>query len=188
MKKIELYAGCSIEKAYSELHKTGSPCCTEFNGVEITSEDSLDDLYIKITGISKEEFEKRLQEANDEYVRHEEEHKEKIPELTKHYCEEARGVILEDKLELWDKCVPIRLGDLYHGMELDCTLSIANIMGNEALDLETRMRKAYKEFNGQGHSGMSASLVMAMLREFCPYGNEISDAIKDFKYDNKENS
>ena len=185
MEKIKLYAGCSIEMAYSELHKTGSPCCTEFNGVEITSEDSLDDLYIKITGLSKDEFDKKQQEAHDEYVRREEEHKAKIPELTEFYRKEARGIILEDKLEVWDKIVPIRLSDLYHGYELNCTLDIAKIMGDEETDLESRMKKAYKEFNGQGHSGMSASLVMAMLREFCPYGNEISNAIKDFKYDNE---
>lgn len=84
-----------------------------------------------------------------------------------------------------DKCVPIRLSDLYHGYELNCTLDIAKIMGDEETDLESRMKKAYKVFNEEGHSGMSASLVMAMLREFSPYGNEISDAIKNFKYDNE---
>lgn len=185
MEKIELYAGCTIEKAYSELHKTGSPCRTEFNGVEITSEDTLDNLYLKITGLSKDDFDKKQQEAHDEYIRGEEEHKAKIPELTEFYRKQARGIILEDKLELWDKCVPIRLGDLYHGMELDATLEISKIMGDETVDFEERMKNAYDLFQKQGHSGMSAGLVMSMLRAFCPNGNEISDAIKDFKYDNE---
>lgn len=109
MEKIELYPGCTIEKAYSELHKTGAPCRTEFNGVEITSEDTLDDLYLKITGLSKDDFDKKQEEAHDEYIRREEEHKAKIPELTEFYRKEARGIILEDKLELWDNSLCINI-------------------------------------------------------------------------------
>ena len=187
MKKIELFAGCSIDAAYDELHKSSEPCYAVFNGKEITSEDTLYEMYLKIVGCSKAEFEKRQKQWHDDYVKREEEHKAKIPELTEVYRKKARGIILEDKLELWDKCVPIRLGDLYHGMELDATLEISKIMGDETIDFEARMKNAYDLFQKQGHSGMSAGLVMSMLREFCPNGNEIADAIKEFRYDKTEN-
>ena len=52
----------------------------------------------------------------------------------------------------------------------------------ETLDRESRLRKAYRIFNDAGHSGMSAALTMAMLRRFCPDGNELADACKEFRY------
>ena len=98
---------------------------------------------------------------------------------------EARGVILESELEYWDKIVPIRLGDLYHGMELEQTLDISKIMGDDSVDYDTRLRTAYKCFMDAGHSGMSAGLVASMLRRFCPHGEDIADAVMNFRFEAK---
>ena len=140
-------------------------------------------MYVKVTGKTKAEFDKEQKEWVEDYRRTRNEFKNKIPELTEQYIKEAEGVIVPDKLDYWKKIVPIRLSDLYYGMELDQTLTISRIMGDEETNFEDRMRKSYKIFNDAGHTGMSANLTMAMLRTFCPYGNEIADAIKEFIYD-----
>ena len=188
MKKIEFWAGEDIDNAWKRLLKESAECedtCFGvFNGKEIRSTDTLDDAYMKIMGKTKAEYDKEMREWHDEYERKEKEHKDKIPSLTKSYCEKARGVILEDQYEEWDRIVPIRLGDLYHGMELDCTLDLCGIMCDDTVPYDDRLRKAYSVFMDQGHSGMSASLVAAMLRRFCPYGTDLADAVMNFRFKN----
>ena len=160
----------------------GETCFGEFNGNEILSTDTLDDAYKKVLGMTKTEDENREREWREEYEREEKEHKDNIPNLIPIYREKARGVILEDQYEYWDKIVPIRLDDLYRGMELDATLDLCKIMRDESMPYEERIKKAYKAFMDQGHSGMSAGLVASMLRTFCPDGHDLADAVMNFRY------
>lgn len=186
MKEIEFLPGDSIDTAWKELLKAsaecGDTCFGEFNGREIRSTDTLDEAYMKILGKTKSEHEKEMQDWRDEYERQEKEHKDNIPNLIPIYREKARGVILEDQYEYWDKIVPIRLDDLYHGMELDATLDLCKIMRDESMSYDKRLKKAYDTFMDQGHSGMSAGLVASMLRTFCPDGHDLADAVMNFRY------
>ena len=186
MKKIEFLPGDSIDTAWKELLKAsaecGDTCFGEFNGREIRSTDTLDEAYMKILGKTKSEHEKEMQDWRNEYERREKEHKDNIPNLIPIYREKARGVILEDQYEYWDKIVPIRLDDLYHGMELDATLDLCKIMRDESMSYDKRLKKAYDTFMDQGHSGMSAGLVASMLRTFCPDGHDLADAVMNFRY------
>ena len=186
MKKIEFLPGDSIDTAWKELLKAsaecGDTCFGEFNGREIRSTDTLDEAYMKILGKTKSEHEKEMQDWRNEYERREKEHKDNIPNLIPIYREKARGVILEDQYEYWDKIVPIRLDDLYHGMELDATLDLCKIMRDESMSYDERLKKAYDTFMDQGHSGMSAGLVASMLRTFCPDGHDLADAVMNFRY------
>jgi len=189
-KKIELCAGTSIDGAICELKyraKTllNTICYASFNGVELTSEDSVDDAYLKLTGKTKAENDKELDEFVEQYYRREEEHKSRIPELTEKYSKEAIGLIDEDKLEEWNRIVPIRLGDIYQGMEIVQTLDICKIMRDEETDYDTRLHKAYDLFMESGHSGMSASLTAAMIKHFCPYGEDVADAVLNFRFEVK---
>jgi hypothetical protein len=186
MKEIEFLPGDSIDTAWKGLLKAsaecGDTCFGEFNGKEIRSTDTLDEAYMKILGMTKSEYEKEMQDWRNDYERREKEHKDNIPNLIPIYREKARGVILEDQYEYWDKIVPIRLDDLYHGMELDATLDLCKIMRDESMSYDERLKKAYDTFMNQGHSGMSAGLVASMLRTFCPDGHDLADAVMNFRY------
>lgn len=190
MKEIEFLPGSDIDSAWQELLRESADCkdtcCGMFNGKEIRSTDTLGEVYVKVLGITKADFYDLVRMEREEYDRKEKEHKDNIPNLTKEYREKARGIILEDQYEYWDKIVPIRLDDLYHGMELDCTLDLCKIMRDESISYDKRLRKAYKTFMDQGHSGMSASLVASMLRAFCPNGDELADAVMSFKFEKEE--
>jgi hypothetical protein len=186
MKEIEFLPGDSIDTAWKGLLKAsaecGDTCFGEFNGKEIRSTDTLDKAYMKILGMTKSEYEKEMHDWRNDYERREKEHKDNIPNLIPIYREKARGVILEDQYEYWDKIVPIRLDDLYHGMELDATLDLCKIMRDESMSYDERLKKAYDTFMNQGHSGMSAGLVASMLRTFCPDGHDLADAVMNFRY------
>lgn len=187
MKEVIFYPGDTIDGAWKKLLKESAECedtCFgKFNDREILSTDTLDEAYMKITGKTKEQSNKEIQDWRDECERKEKEHKDSIPSLVPLYCERARSVILEDQYNLWDKIVPTRLGDLYHGMELGCTLDLCEIMRDESISYDKRLRKAYKAFMDQGHSGMSASLVASMLKVFCPDGEDLADAVMNFRFD-----
>lgn len=148
----------------------------KFNGAEILHTDTLDEMFVKVTGKTLAEHEAASKAWEEEYDRKEREHKAKIPELTEKYKKEARGIIPEDKLELWDKIVPIRLGDIYQGMELNEWLKMVKVL-NEDSSKEERFEKAEAIFNAAGHSGTSASLVLSGLCEFHPDGKEFADMI-----------
>lgn len=190
-RKIELCAGTSIDGAICELKyraKTllNTICYASFNGVELTSEDSVDDAYLKVTGKTKAENDKELDEFVEQYYRREEEHKSRIPELTEKYSKEAKGFINEDKLDEWNRILPIRLGDLYHGMEVEQTLDICRIMRDESLEYDARIRKAYDLFMNSGHSGMSANLTAQMIKVFCPHGEDVADAVLNLRFEGSD--
>jgi hypothetical protein len=154
-----------------------------FNDKYLLSTDTDDDAYLRITGKTKAEYDEEVRKWWENCEAEQKAHEARIPELTEHYRKVARGVIIESELEYWDEIVPIRLGDIYRGMELDQVLDCARVMRDETLSRIERLRKAYKIFNDAGHSGMSAGLTMAMLRRFCPDGNELADACNEFRYD-----
>lgn len=187
MKEIRIPGGTNLDEAIEllkkEAEKAGEPCFCEFNLKIIYSTDTVDEAYMKVVGTTKAEFEDRQRKWREEYDLAEREHQARIPQLTEKYRNEARGLVLDSELEYWDKIVPIRLGDLYHGMELQQVLDCCKIMRDESLVYAARLEKAYDVFMAAGHSGMSASLTMAMLRRFCPYGMELADACRDFRFE-----
>lgn len=85
------------------------------------------------------------------------------------WIEEGHKVLSHDKWEEWDKVVPIRASDLYEGMELSCTLFIEEILKKNT---EDSFKQASAELDSQNHSGMSYSLMKAMIKTFCTNGEE----------------
>jgi len=187
MKEIRIPGGTNLDETIEWLKKEsengGEPCFGMFNGKEIYSTDSVDEAYMKVLGKTKAEFEEGQRKWREEYERAEREHRARIPQLTEHNRNEARGLVLDSELEYWDEIVPIRLGDLYHGMELQQVLDCCKIMRDESLVYAARLEKAYDAFMSAGHSGMSANLTMAMLARFCPHGMELADACREFRFE-----
>ena len=167
----------SIEQAIKELaryKKTGELVCGEFNGKKLYSDiDDIDSAYKKITGKTKTKFDAKIKADNDRYKEEERKHKEAIPELTKKWIEKGAKIIDKKYLKLWNKCVPIRLDDLYQGMELGNCLDIVKAL-NKGCDL--KVAKAIIE--KQGHSGMSFGLTCSMVRSFCDRGLEFVNFVK----------
>lgn len=176
-RKIEFELGSNIEDAVNKLLYYGRRnvlVCGDFNGHTLYSDTvTLDGAYKEIIGKSKAEFDKSQQEWKENYEREEREYKERIPSLTKEWMQKGRETLAEDKWEYWDKIVPIRLNDLYHGMELRCCLDIVEILNNGGT-----LDEAKKMIVNQNHSGMSWGLVCSMVREFCDRGNEFVEYVR----------
>lgn len=167
-REIEFGAGQNIESAVGELKEQKDLVCGSFNGKMLYSDiDDINTAYKKITGKTKAEFDQAERVRREEYEAEENRHKESIPELTKEWVEKGKSILDEKYHETWIKCVPIRLGDLYRGMELGATLDIVKEL-NADCELET----AKEIIENQGHSGMSFGLVCSMVKSFCDRGDE----------------
>ena len=170
-KKIEFGIGDSIERAMQDLARfkeRGELVYGEFNGQKLYSDiDNVDTAYKKITGNTKAEFDAERKAENDRYKEEQRKHKESIPELTKEWIEKGNAILDEKYHETWAKCVPIRLDDLYQGMELGATLDIV-----KELNAGCELQKAKEIIEEQGHSGMSFGLVCSMVKSFCDRGAE----------------
>lgn len=181
--KIDLYAGCTIDKAYELLKKaeteSGKKAMAKFNGHEIYSYETLDEMYLKIMEMTESEakekhrqYMKELEEGNSMHISH-------IPELTVKYRERARGIIPEHLLSDWDDCVPIRLNDIYKGLELECCLNILSALSDEKITKQQRFKQCRELFYEQGHSGCSAEVLFSLLKYFHPLGAELVCFIKE---------
>lgn len=184
-KRIEIIAGTSIDDAYRQICEESSRCgvvvVCDFNGHQMRSDEPLDTNYRRITGIGKDDIEKRRLEAIERYERREREHKAKIPELIKEYRQKAIGIIPDYKMSLWCEILPVRLNDLYHGMELGATLDLVSILNKKNLSVEDRLKEAKTLLYDQGHSGMSGHLVLGMCCAFHPLGRRFATYV-DVKY------
>lgn len=166
-REIEFGFG-NIESAVKELKSHKDLVCGSFNGKILYSDiDDLDSAYVKITGKTKSEFDEAERIRHEEYKAEEKKHKEAIPNLTKEWIEKGNAILDEEYRELWAKCVPIRLGDLYRGFELGATLDIV-----KELNSGCELQKAKDIIESQGHSGMSFGLVCSMVKSFCKRGDE----------------
>lgn len=176
-KKIVFGPGESIDAAMKALQgfkDRAELAYGEFNGQTLYSDiDNLDSAYKKITGKTKSEHDSEVKAQNDRYKAEQQKHKDSIPELTKKWIEKGNAILDEKYHEDWAGCVPIRLGDLYKGMELGATLDIV-----KELNAGCKLDVAKSIIDGQGHSGMSYGLVCSMVKAFCDRGYEFVSYVR----------
>lgn len=168
-KRVDFLIGETIEEAIKELRdraKDGNMYYGRFNTWTFTSDMSVDDAYKMAMGKTYSQYKKEQEEWREDLRKREEEYKTKIPELTKEWIEEGHKVLSEDKWQIWDECVPIRLSDLYKGMELGQCLDIIRTVK------ERSITDGIEVMRNQGHSGMSWGLMKSMIKAFCDCGDE----------------
>jgi len=171
-REIEFGLG-DIENAVKELKSHKDLVKGTFNGQILYSDiDDMDSAYKKVTGKTKAEFDEAEEQRQIEYKRQQKEHEEAIPKLTIEWVEKGKKILDKKHHKLWTKIVPVRLGDLYQGMELGNCLEIV-----EQLNKGTEFEKVKPLIEDKGHSGMSFALVCSMVRKFADRGNEFVESL-----------
>ena len=151
----------------------GDKVYTKFNEKILYSGMTIDEAYMLVLGHDYAGYEARLlvrREANDREL---EDHKGSIPNLIEYWIEKGYKVLSPDHWDKWKECVPIRLNDLYRGMELKCTIDIIECLN------ENNYVLAKERLDDQGHSGMSYSLVKCMVKDFSYKGEDFYRWIDD---------
>jgi hypothetical protein len=161
--ELEAECGEEIVSVYDSLTKynvDGKKAFCMFNGKKLLSSDSLDEMYIKVTGLSKLARKEKQEKA---YI-------DIRLDSTNKYLERGYELLRKDMLSEWPKAVEIRLNDIYNGMELGCLLDISELLNEE------NYSAAKELFESQNHSGMSGALVLSLIHDFSNNG-EIFTAI-----------
>ena len=164
---IEMPWSFDLDNSINMLYSYCCPAKTEFNGHMIYNDESIDEIFIKVTGKNREQFKKQQQAILKKLQEEDEKHTNDIPHLTKKWIKQGHKILDKKYWNEWERCVPIRLGDLYKGWELGCCLELIEI-----LQKQNDFTKAKEVFNGQGHSGMSAHLMKSMLISFYDQGKD----------------
>lgn len=176
-KVIRIPYGWSIEEAVEDLLKrkdNGELVCADFNGHTLCSDTvTLDNAYLEVVGKTKEQFDKDRKEWRERLDREKEEHEARIPKLTEEYITKGHEILDEQYWTSWDECVPIRLRDLYRGMELKACLDIVEPLNNGC-----SLEEAKEIIDSQNHSDLSFGLVRTMVRAFCDRGEEFAKYVK----------
>ena len=174
-KKIELPIGSNIDKAVNKLLEAksrGESVYCEFNGHILYSDTvTMDSAYLEITGLTKEAHDKELEESSKNYKIEYAKNKKKAIENIPSWIEQGKKLIFSERHKEWEKAVIARANDLYHGLELDAALEIM-----QAIEDGIDMKQVAKMLDGQGHSGMSASLVRNIVFHFSSKGPEFCEA------------
>lgn len=110
----------------------------------------------------------------EKYKFEEKTHESSIPELTKFWVEVGRNTLDEPYQEIWNNAVPVRLIDIYKGMELIAAIEIIKEL-NSGCDLE--LVKGI--LNNQKHSDTSRRLLCVMVKSLCNRGPEFYNYIKN---------
>lgn len=180
-KEIEFYVGDTLEECINQLlkyNKVEMKVYGSFNGhIFYSDKVTMDSAYLEIHGKTKEEWDNERKQWRINEKKRQEEFKKSISNKIKHYKEISKGLIKESKLEEWYKIIPVRLNDLYEGYDLNCTLNIAKVLNKE------NNPETFEEVNellkNQGHSGLSYSLVIGMIKDFCNNGEEFYKWLED---------
>lgn len=100
------------------------------------------------------------------------------------YIVRGHKVFKEDKLDAWDKVVPVRVDDLYNGLEVENALQIV-----EEYERSHDVTECRRIFNEANHSGWSAGLVKAIIYQFYEKWLDIFEGLEfDIPVDSKEDN
>lgn len=172
-RKIEPLLGSSIESVIEELKSHVGLVYCEFNGKILYSDiDDVDSAYKKVTGMTKAECDEKKRIYQEKRKEEQLKHEESIPRLTEEWIAKGKSILDSEYHESWTHAVPIRLSDLYRGMELESTINIV-----KELNKGCELNEAKAIIESQNHSGMSFSLVISMVKSFCKRGSEFADYV-----------
>lgn len=183
MKRIEFIIGDNIEKIYNKLQEN-SPCFGVFNGEKIYSKDTLDEVYLKITGMNKKEYEEYVNNALKEkenifYSEMEKvkEYEESIPEIIEYCKKRGREIIQEENIPVWNNFVPVEI-KRYNGFEVFFLLDIIEVLNQYGKSIEDRINECVSMFNEKCKYEGSREKVLNWVEYFHPIGMMLVEKMK----------
>lgn len=177
MKRIEFIIGDNIEKIYNKLQEN-APCFGVFNGEKIYSKYTLDEIYLKITGMKKSDYEEHIKER-DFYaeVYKLKEYKESIPDIIEYWKERGRDIIPKVHLQVWDNFVPVEI-KRYNGFEVFFLLDIIDVLNQKDKTVKDRIEKCVSMFNEKCKNQQSRETIFNWLKYFHPLGCDLIECMK----------
>lgn len=184
-KELTPYPGMDLSRAVEALllcKEEGIKAKLTFRGVTLYSTTvTMESAYLEIVGKTKEEHEKELNDAADNYTKLRAEYEEKVPELVEFWREKGKEFIDPEMITEWNELLPAALKGPYMDYIINCASSIL-----EMLQGNVDFSECEKELMRQAHSGTSYALTMSMVRKFHKTGPELIEYLKSEHLDTSE--
>ncbi len=138
----------------------------DFNGQKLYSLiDDTDSCYLKVTGKTKDEYMKALEEwrkqQEEEQIKEELEALDKMPDRIKR----GNELIYPQRREDWEKYVRSSTKSFYHGLELD---SVLNVM--ESLSKDKNLEQALSVLNSEDKKGVPNFITLNIIAKYSKQG------------------
>ena len=176
-REIQFSLGCTVAEAVLELIKigvTGKFVCGNFNGHMLYSDNvSLDSACLELSDMTYFDKLNQREINRQRLIKEEKEYQDSVSNLTEEWVKRGNESLDSKYQKEWERIVPIRLSDMYHGVELGATLDIIVALNN---DCSIEVAKII--IDNQDHSGMSYNLVRSMVKSFCDRGEEFFEYTK----------
>lgn len=170
---IKIDYGISLEEAMSVLHEMSKRknmnIFADFNGFEITSEMTLDEAYVMVHGMNREDFKNYSEEFHRNLMERMEVQRKDQFDVISYWIRQGEEVLDKEKIKLWTIMVKDALGTIY-GSSLcrDCLDIVKMLDGGMNMD-EIRC-----VLHQQDHTGASIMVILHMIRKLSSRGNEFS--------------
>lgn len=153
--------------------RIGQKWFADFNGKFFYSTEELTErgILTAFYGCSPEEYERKEQERHEKMKKEQEEFIQKIPQIICEYIEKGHKILSHEYYHKWDEIVPVRVNDIYRGLELQAALDVIEILNKENFE------KAKQKFKEQNHSNMSYGITIALIKEFSKYGEKFAKMV-----------
>lgn len=136
--------------------------------------DTADTCYLKVTGETKLEYEQSREKWRRDFEERQAQARQTAKQKAEGWYERGLKMIYPQKADKWRQCVESRVSDIYNGYDLVNALDIM-----EALEQGKSIEEATAIFDGAGHSGASAGMVLRIVVNFSKRGTEFYRANVD---------
>lgn len=154
--------------AFEEYDKKGEFVSCEFNTFTLDSKMTPDQIYLMVTGETREKFNEEVEKERRKHQMKKEEQIKKAPELAAKYIAEGKELLPEASQEKWQEYVNLNVESLYGDFILKSFLEVAKSL-QENLPFE----EIRKQIDEQGHSGYSYSILKNTLIELTDNGDKL---------------
>ena len=157
--------------------KYGISVYCDFNGHTLYSETvTLDSAYLEITGMTYAEYEEAVAAEIARWRKQTEERKAQARAKKPEWIERGRKLIPQELWSEWERCIDIRIEDLYDAREIEASLRVM-----EAHFEGTPISEISEMIDAEGHSGASYGVFRSIILTFYVGGEQLMKELQEYK-------
>ena len=181
MVEVKIYG--NLDRVIEELitfRKHGLDVYCVFNGVKLYSKNvTWDSAYLEVCGCTYSEYLRQEKEWLEQYKKREQEEKERSLARKPEWIERGHKLIDKKLWSEWERCIDLRISDLYNGKEIEYALRIMEAHFNG-----TSIEEICNMIKNQLHSNYSSRILYSIIKTFYINGVELINQIKQYESSN----
>ena len=179
--KVEIIGNLeTVVRELIKFRKAGFDVYCEFNGHTLYSRNvTLDSAYLEVTGYTYAGFQEMRRKQIEAWEEQERLEKEASKAKKQEWISRGHKLIPEELWSEWERCIDIRIEDIYNGKEIEHALVIM-----EAYENGKSIDEIYEIVQNQNHSGTSHGMLMSIIKYFYTNSEQFIEEYNKLYYKN----